>query len=76
MPVMPVNEPPPHENFLRAPLHSTAEYCAPVWCRTAHPPCTHLAINDALQTCSESAFFESDSSPVPRGRNTDPGPTT
>jgi len=29
-------------------VHSTAEYCAPVWCRSAHTRLTVHAINDAL----------------------------
>ena len=30
-------------------VHSTAEYCVPVWCRSAHTHLIDLAINDALQ---------------------------
>ena len=30
-------------------VHSTAEYCAPVWCRSAHIRLTDPAINDALR---------------------------
>jgi len=30
-------------------VHSTAEYCAPVWCRSAHTHLIDPAINDALQ---------------------------
>jgi len=30
-------------------LHSTAEYCAPVWCRSAHTRHIDPAINDALR---------------------------
>jgi len=30
-------------------VHSTAEHCAPVWCRSAHTCLIDLAINDALQ---------------------------
>jgi len=30
-------------------VHSTAEYCAPVWCRSAHTHLIEPAINDALQ---------------------------
>jgi len=30
-------------------VHSTAEYCAPVWCRSAHTRLTDPAINDALR---------------------------
>jgi len=30
-------------------VHSTAEYCAPVWCRSAHTRLIDLAINDALR---------------------------
>jgi len=30
-------------------VHSTAEYCAPVWCRSAHARFIDSAINDALQ---------------------------
>ena len=29
--------------------HSTAEYCAPVWCRSAHTRLIDPAINDALR---------------------------
>jgi len=29
-------------------VHSTAEYCAPVWCRSAHTRLIDPAINDAL----------------------------
>jgi len=29
-------------------VHSTAEYCAPVWCRSAHIHLFDTAINDAL----------------------------
>jgi len=31
-------------------VHSTAEYCAPVWCRSAHTHLIHPATNDALRT--------------------------
>ena len=30
-------------------VHSTAEYCAPVWCRSPHSRLIDPAINDALQ---------------------------
>ena len=30
-------------------MHSNAEYCAPVWCRSAHTRLIDLAINDALR---------------------------
>ena len=30
-------------------VHSTAEYCAPVWCRSAHTRFIDPSINDALQ---------------------------
>jgi len=30
-------------------VHSTAEYCAPVWCRSAHTRLIDRAINDALR---------------------------
>jgi len=30
-------------------VHSTAEYCAPVWCRSANIRLIDLAINDALR---------------------------
>jgi len=30
-------------------VHSTAEYCAPVWCHSAHTHLIDHAINDALQ---------------------------
>ena len=30
-------------------VHSTAEYCAPVWCRSAHTHLIHSVINDALR---------------------------
>ena len=30
-------------------VHSTAECCAPVWCRSAHTRLIHPAINDALR---------------------------
>jgi len=30
-------------------MHSTAEYCAPVWCRSAHTRLIDPAINDTLQ---------------------------
>ena len=30
-------------------VHSTAEYCAPVWCRSAHTRLTDPTINDALR---------------------------
>ena len=30
-------------------VHSTAEYCAPVWCRSAHTRLIDPAINDALR---------------------------
>jgi len=30
-------------------MHSTAEYCAPVWCRSAHTRLIDPAINDALR---------------------------
>jgi len=30
-------------------VHSTAEYCAPVWCRSAHTRLINPAINDALR---------------------------
>ena len=30
-------------------VHSTTEYCAPVWCRSAHTRLIDPAINDALQ---------------------------
>jgi len=33
-------------------VHSTAEYCSPVWCRIAHTCLTDPAINDALQIVS------------------------
>jgi len=29
-------------------VHSTAEYCAPIWCRSAHNRLIGRAINDAL----------------------------
>ena len=31
-------------------VHSTAEYCAPVWCRSSHTRHIDTAINDALRT--------------------------
>ena len=31
-------------------VHSTAEYCAPVWCRSAHTRLIHPATNDTLRT--------------------------
>jgi len=31
-------------------VHPTAEYCAPVWCRSAHTRLIDPAINDALRT--------------------------
>jgi len=34
-------------------VHSTPEYCAPVWCRSAHTRLIDPAINDALQTVTE-----------------------
>ena len=30
-------------------VHSTAEYCAPVWCRSAHTHLIDPTINDALR---------------------------
>jgi len=30
-------------------VHSTAEYCAPVWCRSAHTRLIYPVINDALR---------------------------
>jgi len=30
-------------------VHSTAEYCAPVWCRSAHTRLIDPTINDALR---------------------------
>ena len=33
-------------------VHSTAEYCAPVWCRSAHTQLIDPAINDALRIVS------------------------
>jgi len=33
----------------RALIHLTAEYCAPVWCRSAHTSLIYSAINDALR---------------------------
>jgi len=30
-------------------VHSTAEYCTPVWCRSAHTRLIDPAINDALR---------------------------
>ena len=30
-------------------MHSTAEYCAPPWCRSAHTRLINPAINDALR---------------------------
>jgi len=30
-------------------VHSTAEYCAPVWCRSAHTRLIDLTLNDALR---------------------------
>jgi len=30
-------------------VHSTTEYCAPVWCRSAHTRLIDPAINDALR---------------------------
>jgi len=33
-----------------APVYSTADYCAPVWCSSAHTRLTEPAINDALRT--------------------------
>ena len=30
-------------------VHSSTEYCAPVWCRSAHTRLNDLAINDALR---------------------------
>jgi len=30
-------------------VHSTAEYCAPVWCRSAHTRLIDPAINDTLR---------------------------
>jgi len=35
--------------YTLAVLHSTAEYCTPVWCRSAHTHLIHPAINDALR---------------------------
>jgi len=34
-------------------VHSTAEYCAPVWCRSAHTRLIDPAINDALPIVTE-----------------------
>jgi len=34
-------------------VHSTAEYCAPVWCRSAHTFLIDSVINDALRTVTE-----------------------
>jgi len=31
-------------------VHSTAEYCAPVWCRSAHTGLIDPTVNDALRT--------------------------
>ena len=31
-----------------APVHSTAEYCAPIWCRSAHTRLINPAINNAM----------------------------
>jgi len=33
-----------------AQVHSTAHYCAPAWCHSAHIRLLGLAINDALRT--------------------------
>ena len=33
-------------------VHSTAEYCAPVWCRSAHTRLTDPVMNDALRTAT------------------------
>jgi len=30
-------------------VHSTAEYCAPIWCRSAHTRLIYPSINDALR---------------------------
>ena len=32
-----------------SPVYSTAEYCAPVWCRSAHTRLTDSVLNDALR---------------------------
>jgi len=34
-------------------VHSTAEYCAPVWCRSAYTRFIDLANNDALRIVTE-----------------------
>jgi len=34
-------------------VHSTAEYCSPVWCRSAHTCLIDPAINDALRIVTE-----------------------
>jgi len=34
-------------------VHSTAEYCAPVWCRSAHTSLIDPTINDALRIVTE-----------------------
>jgi len=35
-------------------VHSTAEYCAPVWCRSAHTRLTDPTINNALRIVTGS----------------------
>ena len=32
-----------------SPVYSTAEYCAPVWCRSAHTRLINSVLNDALR---------------------------
>ena len=34
-------------------IHSTAEYCAPVWCRRAHTRLIDSVLNDALRIATE-----------------------
>ena len=34
-------------------VHSTAEYCAPIWCRSAHTRLIDRPINDALRLVTE-----------------------
>ena len=34
-------------------VHSTAEYCAPVWCRSAHTRLIDSVLNDALRIVTE-----------------------
>jgi len=40
-------------------VHSTAEYCAPVWCRSAHTRLIDPTINDALQEAPGSGLTTS-----------------